>query len=60
MSAYIRLNDVLLIHKDNALRYPRLIQRVKKLIKSKSDIEIIGASVKVHKTCQMVQRSTNK
>ena len=51
---------IVLIHDDNAPRYLLRIGRVIELIKSKSDSEVRGASVKVPRTGRMVQRSTNK
>ena len=54
------INDVVLIHHDNAPRHLRRIGRVIELIISKSDNEVKGASVKVPRTGRTVQRPTNK
>ena len=59
-SPYVKVNDVVLIHDDNAPRHLWRIDRVIELIKSKSDNEVRGASVKVLRTGRMVQRPTNK
>ena len=59
-SPYIKVNDVVLIHDDNAPRHLWRIGRVIELIKSKSDNEVRGASVKVPRTGRTVQRPTNK
>ena len=60
-SPYIKVNDVLSIHDNNASRPPCLIVRVIELIKSKSDNEVSrGASVQVPRTALTVQRPTNK
>ena len=59
-SAYVKVNDVVLIHDDDAPRHLWRIGRVIELIKSKSGNEVRGASVKVLRTDRMVQRPTNK
>ena len=59
-SAYVKVNDVVLIHDDDAPRHLWRIGRVIELIKSKSGNEVRGASVKVLRTGRMVQRPTNK
>ena len=59
-SQYMKANDVVLTHDDNAPRLLWCICRVIELIKSKSDNEVRGASVKVPRTGRTVQRPTNK
>ena len=59
-SPYIKVNDVLLIHDDNAPRHLWRIVRVIELIKSKSDNEVRGALVKVPRTGRTVPRPINK
>ena len=59
-SSYIKVNDVVLIHSDNAPRHLWHIGRVIELAKSKSDNEVRGASVDVPKTSRTVQQQTNK
>ena len=57
---FIKINDIVLIHDDNAPRYLWRIGRVVELIKSKSENEVRGASPKVLRTGRTVQRPTNK
>ena len=59
-SLYIKVNDVVLIHNDNAPRHLWCIGRVIELTKSKSDNEVRGASVKVPRTGRTVQRPNSK
>ena len=49
-----------MIHNDNAPTHLWRIGRVIELIKSKSDIEVSGASVKVPMTSRTLQRFTSK
>ena len=59
-SPYIKVNDAVFIHGDNAPIHLWRIGRLIKLIKSKSDNAVKGTSVKVLRTGQTVQRPTNK
>ena len=59
-SPYIRVNDVVLIHDDNALRHLWPISRIIELIKRKSDNEVRGASVKVPRTGRTAQQPNIK
>ena len=59
-SPYIKVNDVVLIHDDNAPRHKWYMSRVIELIKSKSNNEVRGASAKVPRTVRKVQRPTSK
>ena len=49
---YIKVNDAVLIHEDNAPRHLWGIGRVIELIKSKSDNEVRRASVKFPRTVE--------
>ena len=59
-STYIKVDDVVLIHDDNAGRNLWRIDRVIKLIKRKSDSEEKETSVKVTRTGSTVQRPIEK
>ena len=50
--SYIKVNDAVLIHEDNAPRHLWVIGRVIELIKSKSDNEVRRASVKFPRTVE--------
>ena len=50
--SYIKVNDAVLIHEDNAPRHLWVIGRIIELIKSKSDNEVRRASVKFPRTVE--------